>query len=39
MEGERLKLVKSTDANYMRTLENAIRVGEPVLLEVHSSCK
>ncbi|EDV29505.1 uncharacterized protein TRIADDRAFT_51924 [Trichoplax adhaerens] len=33
MEGERLKLVKSTDVNYMRTLENAIRVGEPVLLE------
>lgn len=38
MEGEHLKLVKSADANYMRTLENAIRVGEPVLLEVLASC-
>ncbi|KPI87221.1 putative dynein heavy chain [Leptomonas seymouri] len=28
-----LRVVKLTDANYMRTLENAIRVGLPVLIE------
>ena len=32
-----LKIIKLTDANYLRTLENAIRIGTPVLLEeVHS---
>ncbi|KAL7709827.1 dynein heavy chain cytosolic putative [Lotmaria passim] len=34
MEQERnLRVVKLTDPNYMRTLENAIRVGLPVLIE------
>lgn len=28
-----LKIIKLTDSNYMRYLENAIRVGIPVLLE------
>lgn len=28
-----LRVIKLTDSNYMRTLENAIRVGLPVLLE------
>ena len=28
-----LKIIKLTDANYLRTLENAIRIGTPVLLE------
>ncbi|TPP41138.1 Dynein heavy chain and region D6 of dynein motor family protein [Leishmania donovani] len=28
-----LRVIKLTDANYMRTLENAIRVGLPVLIE------
>ncbi|XP_071825285.1 dynein axonemal heavy chain 6-like isoform X2 [Apostichopus japonicus] len=28
-----LKIIKLTDANFLRTLENAIRVGLPVLLE------
>lgn len=28
-----LKKIKLTDANYLRTLENAIRIGTPVLLE------
>ena len=28
-----LKIIKLTDANFLRTLENAIRIGMPVLLE------
>ena len=28
-----LKIIKLTDTNYFRTLENAIRIGTPVLLE------
>ena len=28
-----LKIIKLTDPNYLRTLENAIRIGTPVLLE------
>lgn len=34
MEGRNgLKVIKLTDSNYLRTLENAIRIGTPVLLE------
>ena len=34
MEGRNgLKKIKLTDPNYLRTLENAIRIGTPVLLE------
>ncbi|CAH1962386.1 unnamed protein product [Acanthoscelides obtectus] len=34
MEAERnLKIIKLTDGNFMRALENAIRIGMPVLLE------
>ena len=32
MEGSVLKTVQASDPNYMRTMERAIRVGEPVLL-------
>ena len=28
-----LKIIKLTDTNFLRTLENAIRIGTPVLLE------
>lgn len=28
-----LKIVKLTDGNFLRTLENCIRIGMPVLLE------
>ena len=28
-----LRVIKLTDPNYLRTLENAIRLGTPVLLE------
>ena len=28
-----LKVIKLSDPNYLRTLENAIRIGTPVLLE------
>jgi len=28
-----LKVVKMSDANFLRTLENSIRIGTPVLLE------
>ena len=28
-----LKVIKLTDPNFLRTLENAIRIGQPVLLE------
>jgi len=34
MEGTKLKIVQASDGNYLRTLERAIRVGEPVLLQV-----
>ena len=34
MEGRNgLKKIKLSDPNYLRTLENAIRIGTPVLLE------
>ena len=34
MEGRNgLKVIKLTDPNFLRTLENAIRIGTPVLLE------
>ena len=34
MEGRNgLKKIKLTDPNFLRTLENAIRIGTPVLLE------
>ncbi|XP_023930267.1 dynein heavy chain 6, axonemal [Lingula anatina] len=33
MEGTKLKIVQASDPNYMRTMERAIRVGEPVLLQ------
>lgn len=41
MEGNRLKIVAITDPNYMRALETAIRVGNPILLKVclHSILK
>eukprot|EP01135_Chromosphaera_perkinsii_P012097 Nk52_evm35s2579 gene=Nk52_evmTU35s2579 len=32
-EPNQLKVIKLTDQNYLRTLENAIRMGTPVLLE------
>ena len=39
MEGRNgLKIIKFTDANYLRTLENAIRIGTPVLLEEVCVC-
>lgn len=31
--GNNLKIVKLSDANFMRVLESAIRIGIPVLLE------
>ena len=34
MEGSRLKVVAASDPNYTRTLETAIRVGDPMLLKV-----
>ena len=34
MEGTRLRIVTASDPNYMRTLEAAVRVGEPMLLKV-----
>ena len=37
MEGNRLKVIQAADPNYMRTLERAIRMGEPVLLQVRRS--
>ena len=34
MEGKNgLKVIKLSDTTYLRTLENAIRIGTPVLLE------
>lgn len=32
MEGDRLRVVYARDNNYIKIIENAIRVGEPVLL-------
>ena len=34
MEGLRLKMVTATDPNLMRTLETAVKVGDPVLIKV-----
>lgn len=34
MEGTNLKVMDATDANYTRTLERAVRMGEPVLIKV-----
>ncbi len=34
MEGAKLKIVQAADVNFMRTMERAIRVGEPCLLQV-----
>lgn len=36
MEGSTLKQVPAKDPNMMRTMESAIRIGEPVLLEVNN---
>ncbi|XP_033124826.1 dynein heavy chain 6, axonemal-like [Anneissia japonica] len=33
MEGGRLRKVQMTDPNYMRVIERAVQIGEPVLLE------
>ena len=33
MEGRKLNVVQASDPNYMRTMERAIRVGDPVLLQ------
>ncbi|KAJ3052746.1 Dynein heavy chain 6, axonemal [Rhizophlyctis rosea] len=33
MEGQDLKVVKLTEAKFLRSLENAVRTGQPVLLE------
>ena len=33
-----LKIIKLTDPNFLRTLENAIRIGQPVLLEEVRLC-
>ena len=33
-----LKVIKLTDGNYLRTLENCIRIGMPVLLEEVIDC-
>ena len=32
-----VKVIKLTDATYMRTLENAVQFGNPVILEVSAS--
>jgi dynein heavy chain, axonemal len=35
MEGRNgLRTIKLTDGSYLRTLENSVRIGNPVLLEV-----
>ena len=34
MEGSRLNIVAASDPNYMRALETAISVGQPMLLKV-----
>ncbi len=31
--GRKLNVIKLSDANFLRTLENAIQFGQPVLLE------
>ncbi|XP_068088957.1 dynein axonemal heavy chain 14 isoform X3 [Hyperolius riggenbachi] len=33
MEGDKLRQVQASDPSYMKTLENAIRLGEPILLQ------
>jgi len=33
-----LKVIKLTDPNFLRTLENGIRIGQPVLLEEVRLC-
>ena len=33
-----LKVIKLTDPNFLRTLENGIRIGQPVLLEEVKLC-
>ncbi|XP_071963333.1 dynein axonemal heavy chain 6-like [Antedon mediterranea] len=33
MEGSRLRRIQMTDPNYMRAIERAVQIGEPVLLE------
>ncbi len=35
MEGSKLKVLQTGDPSYMRTMERAMRVGEPVLLQVY----
>ena len=37
MEGSKLKTVLAVDANMMRTIETAIKVGDAVLLKVSDS--
>ena len=34
MEGLKLKVVQASDANYLRTVERAMRVGDAVLIQV-----
>ena len=34
-----LKVIHMSDPNYMRALDNAIRLGTPVLLEVRALCR
>ncbi|CAH2255722.1 dynein heavy chain 14, axonemal [Pelobates cultripes] len=36
MEGDRLQKVQTSDPGYIKLMENAIRLGEPVLLQVKS---
>jgi dynein heavy chain len=33
MEGQNLKVVKQTDKNFLRVIENAVRTGQPILIE------
>lgn len=34
ISGDKLRKIRVTDPNYLRTLENSMRVGETVLLQV-----
>uniref|UniRef100_A0A452GZ50 Dynein heavy chain coiled coil stalk domain-containing protein n=1 Tax=Gopherus agassizii TaxID=38772 RepID=A0A452GZ50_9SAUR len=34
MEGDRLRQIHASDSNYLRTLENAMRIGNSILLQV-----
>lgn len=34
MEGNKVKVVKAEDPNFMKTIERALTIGEPVLLQV-----